>query len=407
MDYATSRAPAKNDRNAWAEPGVEDLGGGVHRIPLPLPGDALTAVNVYVITGDAGVDLIDSGMALPQAREELTGALGRLGYGLGDIRNFFITHIHRDHYTLAVQLRTTLRGRITLGEAERANMAAIRDVSAGRAGVGFVEMLPAMGAADLAADVSGLLGPRLADPQPRLEWSDPDHWLPDGALIELPGRTLRAIHTPGHTSGHVVFQRRGGKRPVRRRRRAAAHHPVDRVPAGDHPAGARPVPGLAAADANTARHAAAARARPGPGIHPRPGPPAPRTPRDPAGTDAGGRRPGPGHRLRGGQRPAVDPQAAHAQRPRHDEPAARHRRDRRRTWRSWSSGASSPASGRPRASTSTASRPRCRPNRRRSRPAPRRCRRANDGQAQPRSTPAGPNPGPPRPGLIPVHPGRA
>ena len=83
MDYATSRAPApKNDRNAWAEPGVEDLGGGVHRITLPLPGDALTAVNVYAIAGDHGVDLIDSGMALPEAREGLTGALGQLGFGL-------------------------------------------------------------------------------------------------------------------------------------------------------------------------------------------------------------------------------------------------------------------------------------------------------------------------------------
>lgn len=206
MDYVTSQAQAqRDDRQAWAQPGVEDLGGGVHRIPLPLPGDALTAVNVYAITSDAGVDLIDSGMALPQARDGLAEALGLLGFGLPDIRNFFITHIHRDHYTLAVQLRTTLRGQITLGEAERANMDAIRDVAAGRAGIGFIEMLPAMGAAGLAAEVGALLGPRIADPQPRLEWSDPDRWLPDGALIELPGRTLRAIHTPGHTSGHVVF----------------------------------------------------------------------------------------------------------------------------------------------------------------------------------------------------------
>jgi glyoxylase-like metal-dependent hydrolase (beta-lactamase superfamily II) len=144
-------------------------------------------------------------MALVQARDRLTGALNELGYGLPDIRNFFITHIHQDHYTLAVELRTTLRGQIALGAAERANMDAIRDVSAGRAEVGFVEMLDAMGAADLADQVRALLAPRLADPQPRLEWSDPDRWLPDGAVIDLPGRTLRAIHTPGHTTGHVVF----------------------------------------------------------------------------------------------------------------------------------------------------------------------------------------------------------
>jgi glyoxylase-like metal-dependent hydrolase (beta-lactamase superfamily II) len=193
------------DRHAWAEPGVEDLGGGLYRIPLPLPGDSLKAVNVYAIAGDDGVDLIDAGMALAQARERLTEGLGELGYGLGDIRNFFITHIHQDHYTLAVQLRTTLRGQITLGEGERINMAAIRDVAAGRSELGFVEMLSGMGAADLAQEVRGLMAPGLANPQPHLDWSDPDHWLADGALLDLRSRTLRAIHTPGHTRGHVVF----------------------------------------------------------------------------------------------------------------------------------------------------------------------------------------------------------
>jgi glyoxylase-like metal-dependent hydrolase (beta-lactamase superfamily II) len=205
VDYVTSRAPApKDDRNAWAEPGVEDLGGGLYRIPLPLPGDALRAVNVYAMVSDHGVDLVDAGMALPEAQAGLTEALGQLGFGLPDIRNFFITHIHQDHYTLAVQLRTTLRGKITLGEAERANMAQIRAVAEGRAGIGFIEMLSTMGAAELAERVSSFLG--LADSRSRPQWSEPDRWVPDGALIELPGRTLHAIHTPGHTSGHVVFR---------------------------------------------------------------------------------------------------------------------------------------------------------------------------------------------------------
>jgi glyoxylase-like metal-dependent hydrolase (beta-lactamase superfamily II) len=206
VDHVTSwPSPSQADRHAWAAPGVEDLGGGLYRIPLPLPGDALKAVNVYAIAGDDGVDLIDAGMALAQARERLTGALGEIGYGLGDIRNFFITHIHQDHYTLAVQLRTTLRGQITLGEGERINMAAIREVAAGRKEPGFVQMLPAMGAAELAGKVRHILAPGLANPRPRLDWSDPDHWLADGTVLDLRSRTLRAIHTPGHTRGHVVF----------------------------------------------------------------------------------------------------------------------------------------------------------------------------------------------------------
>jgi glyoxylase-like metal-dependent hydrolase (beta-lactamase superfamily II) len=184
---------------------VEDLGDGLYRIPLPLPGDALTAVNVYAMVGGNGVDLIDAGMAITQARERLTAALGEIGFGLPDIRNFFITHIHQDHYTLATELRTTLHGKITLGEAERANMAAIHEVSAGHAEVGFIDMLAAMGAGDLAAQLRAFMGTGGAGPRQQFDWSEPDRWLSDGAVLDLPGRTLRAIHTPGHTSGHVVF----------------------------------------------------------------------------------------------------------------------------------------------------------------------------------------------------------
>ena len=107
------------DRHAWAATGVEDLGEGLYRIPLPLPGDALHAVNVYAMVSARGVDLVDSGMAIVAAREKLVSALASIGCDLGDIRNFFITHVHQDHYTLAAELRTTLAGQISLGEGDR------------------------------------------------------------------------------------------------------------------------------------------------------------------------------------------------------------------------------------------------------------------------------------------------
>ncbi len=74
-----------------------------------------------------------------------------------------------------------------------------------RSDPGFIQMLYAMGAGHIAGQVRGLLAPGLADLQPSLTWSDPDQWLADGAVLALGQRTLRTIHTPGHTSGHVVF----------------------------------------------------------------------------------------------------------------------------------------------------------------------------------------------------------
>jgi glyoxylase-like metal-dependent hydrolase (beta-lactamase superfamily II) len=68
-----------------------------------------------------------------------------------------------------------------------------------------------MGAARLAEELGELYAARQADgSRPKLTWEEPDCWLSDGTLLDLPGRTLRTIHTPGHTAGHVVFHDEAG-----------------------------------------------------------------------------------------------------------------------------------------------------------------------------------------------------
>jgi glyoxylase-like metal-dependent hydrolase (beta-lactamase superfamily II) len=198
MSHATA------DRYAWAEPGVEDLGGGVYRIPLPLPLEGLRAVNVYAITDASGVDLIDAGIAVGPARETLAAALKQIGYEFGDIRNFFVTHIHIDHYSLAIELRRTFRSLISLGEQERANLEATRELVKGNHnshGVFSDDNLRRLGAAELTTELAKLSGPGPA----MVTWEDPDRWLGDGADLDLRTRTLRAVHTPGHTRGHLIY----------------------------------------------------------------------------------------------------------------------------------------------------------------------------------------------------------
>ena len=193
---------AAANRYAWIEPTVEDLGGGVHRIPLPLPMEGLKAVNVYAITDPSGVDLIDAGIALMPARERLTAALRQLGYELGDVRNFFVTHIHIDHYSLAIELRKAFRTVVSLGEQERANLMATREMANGSRNRFFgIEGLRRLGAGDLVDELSRQQG----RPPAIVDWEDPDHWVTDGTDLDLRTRTLRAVHTPGHTRGHLVY----------------------------------------------------------------------------------------------------------------------------------------------------------------------------------------------------------
>jgi glyoxylase-like metal-dependent hydrolase (beta-lactamase superfamily II) len=186
----------------WTEPGIYSAAPGVYRIPLPLPNDALRAVNVYAITDGTELVMIDSGWALDAAREGLATALKAIGAGLGDVSQFLVTHVHRDHYTQAVALRREFGGKVALGALEEPSL----KISADPAVFGMhaqIELLRRCGADDVVTELekafSGFTRTDMND------WEDPDEWLTPGRRTVLPGRDLEVVHTPGHTSGHVVF----------------------------------------------------------------------------------------------------------------------------------------------------------------------------------------------------------
>jgi glyoxylase-like metal-dependent hydrolase (beta-lactamase superfamily II) len=192
----------RSARHDWERPGAFEVAPGVHRIPLPLPNDGLRAVNVYAIEDGDGLVLIDSGWALEESRARLEAALAGLGRDLGDISRFLVTHAHRDHYTQALVVRRLLGSRVALGAGEAPVLAEIR-ANIGQFPPRMLARLEAGGAAGLARQLIDAAGPDEATQAS--EWEDPDEWLPDGAEIKLASRTLRAIATPGHTRGHLVF----------------------------------------------------------------------------------------------------------------------------------------------------------------------------------------------------------
>src|SRR6476646_744033 len=186
----------EEDRHAWERPGAHEVAPGVHRIPLPLPGDALKAVNTYAISDGDGVVMIDGGCAMADSTNLLERALGEIGVALADVREFLVTHIHRDHYTQAVAVRRITGAHVSLGEGEKASMDAVRTLTAHP----DVASLHRAGAFELSKMLENWHGERdLTD------WEYPDRWLGDGVDIPLETRTLRVIATPGHTMGHVVF----------------------------------------------------------------------------------------------------------------------------------------------------------------------------------------------------------
>ena len=183
----------------WTVAGAYEVQPGLYRIPLPLPFDGLKAVNVYAIRDGDGLVLIDSGWSIDEARVALDKALSTLGHSLGEVHRFLITHVHRDHYTLSVRLRREFGNRISMGIGEQASLREAANPQ--RPGwTAMVTKLRRCGAAALAEQIAAQPSDR--DPS---DWEDPDDWLQPPTDVALHERTLQAVHTPGHTMGHVVF----------------------------------------------------------------------------------------------------------------------------------------------------------------------------------------------------------
>ncbi len=196
---AAGRRPGAD--RSWSEPGAFAVAPGVHRIPLPLPSDALRAVNVYAIEDGDTLVLIDSGWALAEARAQLAAALASLGRELGDVTRFLITHVHRDHYTQGVVLRREFGSRLSLGIGERPSLEL--SLSEGHIRLeGQVERLRRAGAAPV---IGALRAAFPARPTAQI-WGLPDEWLSGQDDITLHARKLTPIPTPGHTRGHLVFR---------------------------------------------------------------------------------------------------------------------------------------------------------------------------------------------------------
>lgn len=184
----------------WSVPGCHEVVPGCHRIPLTLPQDGLRAVNVYALAAADGLVLVDGGWRVDGALAELADGLARIGRGLADVRDVLVTHVHRDHYTLATALRREHGARVWLGRHERENLEAVRALGSNVPTTSLRELhragLPGL-ADTVAADTAGI-------PFDAADWEAPDGWL-DAGPVEVAGRRLEVVHTPGHTRGHVVL----------------------------------------------------------------------------------------------------------------------------------------------------------------------------------------------------------
>lgn len=145
-------------------------------------------VNVYLITDDRGVTVVDTG--LPGHWKELTKELAILDRSLDDVRGVILTHADTDHLGFAERLRKETGAPIYVHEADAAQ--ARGEVKKKNPPWGRVSVGPMMSFLWYAAIRGGLSNTPV----------EAVVSVQGGERLDLPGDPT-IIHTPGHSPGSI------------------------------------------------------------------------------------------------------------------------------------------------------------------------------------------------------------
>ncbi|WP_210586980.1 MBL fold metallo-hydrolase [Streptomyces sp. GESEQ-35] len=182
---------------------VSDHGGGVRSIQVPIPDNPLGHTLVYLVDTDRGPVLVDTGWDDPTSWDTLADGLAACGTSPDGIHGVVVTHHHPDHHGLSGKVREASGAWIAMHEADAALVRRARSTGPGRWMSYMTGKLTAVGAPE--DHIAPLRTARPLARVPGLSPALPDREIVPGELLDLPGRRLRAIWTPGHTPGHVCL----------------------------------------------------------------------------------------------------------------------------------------------------------------------------------------------------------
>jgi glyoxylase-like metal-dependent hydrolase (beta-lactamase superfamily II) len=173
---------------------IDEIRPDLFLIEVPLPNSPLKCLNAYVVRSRERNLVIDTGLNRKECLDALMAGLESLDVDLTRT-DFFITHLHADHFGLVSRLNTpTSRIYFNRPDAEIIEMKG-----------GWEPMLQAAG--------------RHGFPEDELRSALEHHpgykfgsaWVPDlkllqdGDAVDVGDYHFRCVHTPGHTLGHMCL----------------------------------------------------------------------------------------------------------------------------------------------------------------------------------------------------------
>lgn len=179
----------------------------IYQIQIPLP-FALRIVNCYLLPGEAGWTIVDTGLNTSSARSAWQQAFTALDIRPRDIEQIVLTHTHPDHYGLAGWLVETCMD--DGGQLPPVRMSALEAVQADKFWkVGEVLQRPFFTfwqQCGLADDMIQDIIDSTSHTRQRTFPHPAEHEIISlEEKIQLGERLLQPILTPGHSDGHLMF----------------------------------------------------------------------------------------------------------------------------------------------------------------------------------------------------------
>lgn len=180
---------------------MKEIIPGIQQLQLPLPVSGLNYVNIYLIQGDDGYLLVDSGWNTKDAFDSLEKQFADNGIDFKDISQIVVSHIHPDHYGLAGRIKELSQAKMFIHHLEE-NLIEPRYINMGgllaqlehwlQSNGVITEELPQLQTASLGMEkfvTSGLSDTKLYG----------------GETISTGRFTFEVIWTPGHSPGHICL----------------------------------------------------------------------------------------------------------------------------------------------------------------------------------------------------------
>ncbi len=185
-----------DDAMADRVPAPDEMREGIWSIPLPMrqPGNPFSLC--YLIAGDDGsLHLIDTGYDTDENFAMLLAALDAFGLKLDDLASVFATHLHPDHLGMTGRLRAASGARIGMLRREHEGLVAI-------AGGDLTVTEGLIASWGVPPERRPELDLRTGDrPTARGGVPEVDRSYEPGQALEVPGRSIQLLATPGHTAG--------------------------------------------------------------------------------------------------------------------------------------------------------------------------------------------------------------